>query len=631
MRYRLILALGVWLFGMLVAQVFVGNLEFVLEAYAESARQRLSRGRGPDPRIVLLGLDEAAMSPEFYHRGTHAKVLENLTKAGAKLVFVDLIFDEDRAPELDSALKSALEKAPPTVLAGATRFLDYDDDKGLRARPPVLAPALESVLDEKHIVLGSIERPPPARGSRWAYFLSLDYGDEELFPSASLAMLSLYQSVAPKDLTYRNGMILVPPLKIPVEFQSDELDGVAKTLFEMKFHRPATGSEHQPGDGTYPVIPYLEMLDPSPELLARFRDKIVVIGENTDSENDAFTTPVGVMKGFEIHAQCFDRLLNGDFYTSVSPQNNELIAVTLVTLIASLALVTWPIPLLLAAGTGLILGYLRLNLWMFDERHLVAALPAPVLGASAAFVALVMVRVILASRFLARFIPVEAARGILMSQKTAEAVDAVVIVTDIRGYTTLSETRTPVEMLHLLNEYHSVTVDIYHKHGGNVLTFQGDAQLVVFGYPKRLKDAAGASVVASVEVMKAIDDLREKWGIKERKNFDVGAGICAGLVYVGDIGSADQANYTVIGEVVRTSHKVQSMSDALEGNVLMDEPAYEACRKKPPVTRIPGVMLEGFPEPKVLYRVEREPAECSEALGGPTATEDKNKDEQTVE
>ncbi len=626
MRYRLLLALGVWLFGMIVAHVFVGISELELDAYAESVRQRFSSGRRPDPRIVLAGLDEAAMSPEVFHRGTHAKVLENLTKAGVKLVFVDLIFDEDRAPELDGALKNALEKAPPTVLAGTTRFLDYDDGEGLRPRPPILAPALESLLEQNHIVLGSIERPPPSRGGRWPYFLSLDYGDGEILPSAALAMLGLYQSVAPKDLVYRTGMVLVPPLKIPVDFQSDQLDGLAKTVFEVKFHRPATGVGHEPGEGTYPVIPYLDLLEPSPELLSGLRDKVVIIGENTASENDAFSTPLGVMKGFEIHAQCFDRLLNSDFYTAVSPATNDLITLTLITLVASLALVTWPIPLLLTGGSALIFGYLSLNLWMFDEKHVVAALPGPILGACAAFVGLVMVRVILASRFLARFIPIEAARGILMARKTAEAVEAVVIVTDIRGYTTLSETRTPVEMLHLLNEYHSVTVDIYHKYGGNVLTFQGDAQLVVFGYPKRLKDAAGASVEASVEVMKAIDELRVKWGIQERKNFDVGAGICAGLVYVGDIGSADQANYTVIGEVVRTSHKVQSMSDALEGNVLMDEPAYHACRTKPLVTKIPGVMLDGFPEPKVLYRVESP----TRSLAGPASTEDEKKDDSNV-
>ncbi len=599
MRYRLTLALGVWVFGMIVSNLLTLVSGRQMDTYAEGMRQKLSKVRAPDPNIVLAGLDEEAMMPEVFHRKTHARVLKNLKAAGVKLVFFDLVFDEDRAPEADAAFKEALSDAPPTVLAGTTGQVYQGDE--LTRRSAILAPALAEVLETSNVVLGLIENPASTAGARWPYFLALDLGDGPQ-ASAALAMYGLYQSVNPRDFKYQPDGVVVPPVKIPLEVQSTGAD--VTYVFDVGFHPAATGPNHVPGSGTYRVIPYMELVDPAPELMDSLRGRIVVIGENTATESDAFDTPVGVMKGFEIHAQVFDRLLHQDFTTMLSAEANGWLTVALVTLVASLALVTWPIPLLLATGTGLILGYLRLNIWLFEQKHVVAALPEPLIGASAAFVALVMVRVILASRFLGRFIPVEAARGILMAERTAEAVNATVIVTDIRGYTTLSETRTPVEMLHLLNEYHSVTVDIYHKHGGNVLTFQGDAQLVVFGFPRRLDDAAGASVTACVEVMKAIDELRAEWGIKERKNFDVGAGICTGMVYIGDIGSADQANYTVIGEVVRTSHKVQSMSDALEGNVLMDEHAYEACRNKPRVTRIPGVMLDGFPEPKVLYRVE---------------------------
>ena len=191
-----------------------------------------------------------------------------------------------------------------------------------------------------------------------------------------------------------------------------------------------------------------------------------------------------------------------------------------------------------------------------------------------------------------------------MSKQVAQATNSTVIVSDIRGYTTLSESKTPTEILQMLNEYHSVTVEIFQKYGGNVLTFQGDAQLIVFGYPKKLKDPVGQAVKATVEVMSAIGVLRTKWGIDDPSKFDVGAGICSGVVYIGDIGSTEQANYTVIGEVVRTSHKVQSMSDKLEGNVLMDEASWERCKDKPQATAIPDVQLEGFPDKKTIYRVE---------------------------
>ncbi len=603
MRYRLAMALLAWLFGVAASLSVIQFDNFGLEGYAEGLRQRQTSGLRADPQIVLAGLDETALSPEYYNRAVHAQVLDSLTRCGARLVFFDLIFDENRSPEFDTPLLESLMKGPPVILAGTTTQLETE--QGIVLQPPRLAPNLQPALETERVVLGSIERAEDQEGTVWPYFLAIRYESEELIvPSAALASFSLLQSVRPSDIRYLEAAVEVPPFKIPVEVQSS--GEIALSVFDLKFHQPATGPGHQPGPETYRVIPYLDLLSPDDELRASLRNSIVVIGENTATETDLVITPVGQIKGFEAHAQCLDRLIHRDFYTTADNRTNLTVSALLTGLIAFLALLTWPMPVLLLIGPSIIAAYVWGNFWLFQEKHLILALAAPVAGAAIALSCLILVRAILASRFLGRFIPKEAARGILMARDTAEATEATVIVTDIRGYTTLSETRTPVEMLKLLNEYHSVTVDIYHKHGGNVLTFQGDAQLVVFGYPRRLKDPVGAAVEASVEVMQAIDDLRTKWGISERKNFDVGAGICTGLVYIGDIGSREQANYTVIGEVVRTSHKVQSMSDALEGNVLMDEPSYEACLSKPHVTAIPDVMLEGFPEPKTLYRVERD-------------------------
>lgn len=597
MRYRLLLILLVWLSGAAVTG-FLSLSSANIERFAEAFRQRYDQSRAPDPRIVLVGLDDRVFAEGHFNRPNHSLVLENLARARARLVMFDIVFDENRDPADDAKLLRALQAGPPTVLAGSSFTLP--DGTVL---PPRLADSLAPALRSGNAYLASIEKSEDPDGTLRRYFLGVGFG-QKVFPSVALACYALLSSVQPGDIDYLDGVVDVPPVKIPVEGHYTEGTDVTVFTFDIKFHPPATGPGHKPGPGTYRVVSYLDLLEPSPELLESLRDKVIVIGENTSSENDVVETPAGPMKGFEGHAQCIDRLLHHDFYSSASEETNLKVALFLVALIAALGFMRWPLPGLLSAGLLLLGGYAAANLWLFQERHLVLDLAAPIVGGLSAMACLVLVRLALASRFLGRFIPKEAAAGILMARRTAEATEATVIVTDIRGYTSLSETRTPVEMLHLLNEYHSVTVDIYHKHGGSVLTFQGDAQLVVFGYPRRLKDAAGASVVACVEVMAAIDALREKWGIKERKNFDVGAGICTGLVYVGDIGSREQANYTVIGEVVRTSHKVQSMSDALEGNVLMDEPSYQACLTKPNVTAIPNVALEGFPEPKTLYRVE---------------------------
>lgn len=604
MKYRLGLALFVLAFGLAVHQATSRTFHDTLEAYAESLRQTFNPKRTADPQIVLIGIDDQAMQPQYFQRRVHAKILRQLANCHVRLIFFDIIFDENRDQATDRSLLDALMAAPPTVLAGASAIIDTESGEALR--PPQLAPHLSPALASGHVTLSSIEKAPSTDGTNWPYLVAIDFGKGEV-PSAALAMFSLYQAVKPTDLHYGSHFIEVPPLKIPIHLDPNQDTGLSISQFDLKFHGPATGPGHRSGPGRYRVIPYLDLLHPSPELRASLQDCVVVIGENTSSDNDLVSTPVGQIKGFEVHAQAFDRLLHQDFTQTLGARTNAMIATVLIGTLAILALLRWPLPWLLLAGPALGISYTALNFWLSSHYHLTFDLFTPLCGLLAAYSGLILVRLVLTSRFLGRFIPIEAARGIQLDRTVAQATRATVIVTDIRGYTTLSETRTPVQMLQLLNEYHSVTVDIYHKHGGSVLTFQGDAQLIVFGYPRRIHDATAAAVAACIEVMDAIDVLRTQWGITERKNFDVGAGICTGLVYIGDIGSHDQANYTVIGEVVRTSHKVQSMSSVLEGNVLLDEPSYAACKRKPTVTKIPNVTLEGFPDPKTLYRVEPPP------------------------
>lgn len=589
------------MFSLSLNRLVRANFGVQLEGYAENFRQRYTPSGKADPQIVLVGLDDKAMQPEFFNRKTHAKVLETLANYRVRAIFFDLIFDEDRDPQSDALLKKALEKAPPTVLAGASALIDTEEGESII--PPRLAPSLQACLEGGTVVIGAIEKPASTFGTDWPYFLAIDFGGEKV-PSAALALYSLYQAVNPANLNYKPTLIEVPPVNIPIKLSLDPSTGLGIYQFQLKFHPPATGPGHQPTSTTYQVIPYLDLLHPNDELQQKLRQKIVIIGENTSSETDLVATPVGQIKGFEAHAQCFNRILHQEFFHSPSPKVNLGICLVLISALSLVALLAWPLPLLIALGPLLAFSYTALNILVYSQNHIVLELASPLVAITAAYSSLILIRLALTSQFLARFIPQEAASAILSDQVMAKATQATVIVTDIRGYTSLSETRTPVEMLKLLNEYHSVTVDIYHQHGGSVLTFQGDAQLIVFGYPRRLKDAAKASVMACTEVMDAIAKLRKKWGISEAKDFDVGAGICTGLVYIGDIGSREQANYTVIGEVVRTSHKVQSMSTTLKGNVLLDETTFQACLDKPAATRIENVQLEGFPEPKTLYRVE---------------------------
>ena len=157
-------------------------------------------------------------------------------------------------------------------------------------------------------------------------------------------------------------------------------------------------------------------------------------------------------------------------------------------------------------------------------------------------------------------------------------------------------------MLDVLNEYHKRTVACYDRYGGQALTYQGDAQIVVFGVFGNRSNPAADAAAAALGLQAICDDLREEWGIESREDFDVGAGLCTGEVEVGLLGGGNNLQYSVVGETVRKAHKVQSLSDELSAPVIMDEETYQATNGAVEVDDLGLVQPKGLPHEIRLYR-----------------------------
>ena len=212
-------------------------------------------------------------------------------------------------------------------------------------------------------------------------------------------------------------------------------------------------------------------------------------------------------------------------------------------------------------------------------------------------------RFMLTFKALTRVVPKEVAKELLFHHDAKDRRQtATILLTDIRGYTTLSEGRTAVAMLDVLNEYHKRTVACYDRYGGQALTYQGDAQIVVFGVFGNRKNPAADAVAAALGLQSICDDLREEWGIESRDDFDVGAGLCTGEVEVGMLGGSRNRQYSVVGETVRKAHKVQSLSADLEAPVILDEETFEACGDSVKVEDLGMVQPKGLPAKIRLYR-----------------------------
>jgi adenylate cyclase len=142
-------------------------------------------------------------------------------------------------------------------------------------------------------------------------------------------------------------------------------------------------------------------------------------------------------------------------------------------------------------------------------------------------------------------------------------VTATVMMSDIRGFTTLSENEQPTTVLAWLNEYFGGLVPIISRHGGVVDKFEGDAILAFFGIlplPLSPKESAYQACLAAVAMLKRIDRLNDQRATNGLPPFVTGIGLNTGLVTAGGLGTADRLNYTVIGDAVNIAQRLESFT-----------------------------------------------------------------------
>lgn len=569
-----------------------------------------------DPRIIIFGIDESSTADARlgrfpWNRGVYAKIINNLKDSGHEALFLDIMFKRARKddPEGDAEFAEALRNSPRTVLAGAL----YRNET-FRFADPLLFPAVDSELMRERHQIGLIH---VARGNdgmaRHAFLTaqetaSHDSGEAHLrkiYPSAAAAML-----LKPGDrlgFEDERSKVRLGDLVVPAHIDDD-----GKSTVIVRFGPASTSNGLPPQPNSYKLVSVNRLLDPNDSIFDELDGKYLLIGQNLttgDLNNiDRINTVVGEIKGVEVHARLLDCLLNEN-YLRPMPWGDRLTLYLLVSGLTLLILTRYRhaksyVPMLV----GLAASVSLFEMILFLTAGIVTEFVTPLVFMAIVCVSVLVSRYILTYRALTMVIPAEVATELLYHHSTQDRrQEATILLTDIRGYTTLSEGRTAVAMLDVLNEYHKRTVACYERYGGQALTYQGDAQIVVFGVFGNRKNPAADGVAAALGLQAICDQLREEWGIESRDDFDVGAGLCTGEVEVGLLGGGTNMQYSVVGETVRKAHKVQSLSADLEAPVILDEETYQATKGAVVVDDLGMIQPKGLPHEIRLYRAKSVP------------------------
>ncbi len=182
-----------------------------------------------------------------------------------------------------------------------------------------------------------------------------------------------------------------------------------------------------------------------------------------------------------------------------------------------------------------------------------------------------------------------------------ESLTVTILMTDLRGFSTLSEKLPPESVVRMLNSYLSRMTDIIFEYSGTIIEIIGDAIMIIFGAPISRPDDADRAIICALEMQLAMDKVNELNRKFNQPELEMGIGINTGKVVAGNIGSDMRVKYAVVGSSVNLAGRVESFS--VGGQVLITESTLKAASLTVTVSGERSISFKGLEEMVKIYDV----------------------------
>ena len=172
-----------------------------------------------------------------------------------------------------------------------------------------------------------------------------------------------------------------------------------------------------------------------------------------------------------------------------------------------------------------------------------------------------------------------------------EELEVTVLMADIRSYSTIAERTDPSVLAGQLNEHRAAMNRAIIDADGTVMQFVGDAVMAVFGAPSPVDDHASAAVEAARAMHAAQTELNAAWSVQGKEPFGLGIGVSTGEVAAAILGSEERVEYSVIGDTVNLTQRLQQWADP--GETVLSEPTYRALVSPPNCDALDPTQVKG--------------------------------------
>lgn len=578
----------------------------MLEQQADSFRQPMRTQVQLSDDIVFVNLDEAffdAYGSWPLRREDLGRIALNLRKLGARVVGVDMLFDFPSSYGEDEKVAALFAEAGKVAMVSQA-LIEDGRVVGMNYPVPVIRKVVRTGYSNIQSSAFLVEHMSRIR----VYDNSEFEPKDEVWPFA-VQVLALYEGFEPR---LQNGELVLGGREIPLDEHGD---------FIIDFPVPRAGQLSFAEGHRISALDVLQLPDASTEegaellsdLHYALQDKLVLFGDTSELSHDYFNTPIGTTYGVEIIGATINTLMQGAPLRPVPWTWEAAVFLLLMAALVYTAFQANPVPRVLVAG-GTFLLWLVVVCWLYASHDLVFSMSYAMVAGTLGFL-LINLRFYLQERGQKSLI--RDAFGQYLSPKVVnilvkdpsrlslggERRNMTAYFSDVAGFSTISEALSPDELVALLNDYLTRMCDIIADYDGTVDKFEGDAIIAFWGAPLDQPDHARLACYAAIDMQKTLSDYRRQLADAGQPILNVRMGINTGDMLVGNLGSRQRMDYTIMGDAVNLAARLEGANKFYGTDTMISQFTYDQVADAVEVRELDLIRVVGKKEAVRVYQL----------------------------
>ena len=560
----------------------VGIYLGLLGSWNHRIEDRFYLSRPADKRIAIVAIDDASMARLGrwpWDRKVHAELISKISSANPLAIGYDVNFPEPSEATSDLALADAVRQAGNVVLPvelelkNSTNSIVFDPAK-------VLAPI--SLIASASAGVGHANTPQDVDGvCRRVPLVVTSVSDKSQIVSFAFKILQV----------------------AGIKINASTVDCLGRLIVNYP---------NAPGKAfdTYSAADIIDGKISKDKLAGR----IILVGSTAADLHDDQVVPTSAgkpMPGVEIHASILDTLLQKKYLLDL-PDWIQVLWLLLLTAILGLLVphlkARWSVPITLILWIASLIS----SFVLFDHGWIVGIL-WPSITIVLSFCALMLERWVFTEykkreikQAFSHYVSASVVNSLLANPKLlrlgGERKRMTVLFSDVRGFTSISEGLEPELLVQLMNHYLSRMTDLVFKNDGVLDKYIGDAVMAFWNAPFEQADHARRAVRTALQMLSALKDMNDKGEFGSLK-LKIGIGINTGEMVVGNMGSENRFDYTVIGDSVNSGSRLESLTKEYGVSLLISESTKEELGDEFVTRFLDMVAVKGKQESIKIYEV----------------------------